>query len=106
VGWITNVPGTPLVMYFCALGMDKQEFVRAVAFSFVVYKAVQLGAVAYYGLLSGPLVLLSLALTAVALGGFALGLAVQDRLDQTTFNRAVLIFLGALGLWLTLRAAW
>ena len=106
IGGITNVPGTPLVMYFFALGMDKREFVRAVAFSFVVYKLVQLGAVAYYGLLSGPIVVASLVLTVVALGGFALGLAVQDRLDQTTFNRAVLTFLGGLGLWLTLRAAW
>ena len=106
IGGITNVPGTPLVMYFFALGMDKREFVRAVAFSFVVYKLVQLGAVAYYGLLSGPIVVASLVLTVVALGGFALGLAVQDRLDQTTLNRAVLTFLGGLGLWLTLRAAW
>jgi hypothetical protein len=106
IGGITNVPGTPLVMYFFALGMDKPDFVRAVAFSFVVYKLVQLGAVGSHGLLSGPIVLASLVLTAVALGGFALGLAVQDRLEQAAFNRAVLAFLGGLGLWLTLRAAW
>lgn len=106
VGGITNVPGTPLVMYFFALGMDKPDFVRSVALSFVVYKLVQLGAVGYYGLLTGTIVSVSLALTVVALAGFALGLVVQDRLDQATFNRAVLTFLGALGLWLTLRAAW
>jgi len=103
LGGVTNVPGTPLVMWFFALGMDKPDFVRSVAVSFVVYKLVQLGAVAYYGLLSAEVLWMSVALTAVALAGFALGLVVQDRLDQRTFNRAVLIFLGALGLWLALR---
>jgi uncharacterized protein len=106
VGGVTNVPGTPLVMWFFALGMDKPDFVRSVALSFVVYKTVQLGAVAYYGLLTGTVVRVSVVLTAVALAGFALGLAVQDRLDQRTFNRAVLTFLGALGLWLVLRTLW
>lgn len=106
IGGVTNVPGTPLVMWFFALGMDKPDFVRSVALSFVVYKLVQLGAVGYYGLLSGTVVWMSLAFTVVALAGFRMGLAVQDRLDQPTFNRAVLAFLGALGLWLTLRALW
>jgi hypothetical protein len=106
VGGVTNVPGTPLVMWFFALGMDKPDFVRSVALSFVVYKVVQLGAVAYYGLLSATVLWMSVVLTAVALAGFALGLAVQDRLDQRTFNRAILTFLGALGLWLTLRTLW
>jgi uncharacterized membrane protein YfcA len=100
VGGITNVPGTPLVMYFHALGLAKHDFVSSVAFTFIVYKVVQLGAVTYYGLLSSALVGTSLVLTAVALGGFTLGLLVQDRLEQRAFNRAVLVFLGLLGLWL------
>lgn len=104
IGGVTNVPGTPLVLYFYALDLDKYAFVRSVALSFVVYKLVQLGAVAYYGLLSWALVAVSLALTALALAGFFLGLAVQDRLEQRTFNRAVLVFLAGLGLWLCLRA--
>jgi uncharacterized membrane protein YfcA len=104
VGGITNVPGTPLVMYFYALGLPKHEFVRSVAVTFIVYKVVQLGSVTWYGLMTGWLFAVSVGLTAVALAGFALGLAVQDRLGQRAFNRAVLTFLGALGFWLTLRA--
>jgi uncharacterized protein len=104
VGGVTNVSGTPLAVYFYALGMDKREFVRAVAFSFLVYKLVQLGAVAYYGLLTWSLLVLSLVLTVVALAGFAGGLLVQDRLEQRTFNRLVLVFVAGLGLWLVLRA--
>jgi uncharacterized membrane protein YfcA len=106
VGGITNVPGTPLAMYYYALGMDKREFVRSVAVSFLAYKVVQLGAVAWYGFLTWRLLALSAGLTVVALAGFAIGLAVQDRLEQRAFNRAVLAFLAALGLWLAIRAWW
>ena len=106
VGGITNVPGTPLVMYFQALGMAKHEFVSSVSFTFVVYKIVQLGAVVHYGLLPWSLVGVSALLTAVALAGFAIGLKVQDRLEPRTFNRAVLGFLATLGGWLVVRSVW
>lgn len=103
-GGLTNVPGTPLVLYFYALGMDKAEFVRSVAVTFLLYKLMQLGALVWFGLFDWPLFLASAGLTVVALGGFALGLRVQDRLEQAAFNRAVLVFLAALGLWLVVRA--
>lgn len=104
VGGLTNVPGTPLVMYFYALGLAKPEFVRAVAVTFVLYKLFQLGAVTWYGLMSWPLLGLSALLTVVALAGFRGGLAIQDRLDQRTFNRVVLGYLGVLGAGLIVRA--
>jgi hypothetical protein len=103
IGGITNAPGTPLALYFYALGLAKREFVGAVAFSFVLYKLVQLGAVTWYGLMSFALLGWSLLLTVVALGGFALGLRVQDRLQPVAFNRAVLAFLAVLGVWLVVR---
>jgi uncharacterized membrane protein YfcA len=104
IGGVTNVPGTPLVIYFYALGLGKHDFVRAVAVTFVLYKLVQLGAVAWYGLLTWPLLGLSLGLAVAALIGFRVGLAIQDRLDQGTFNKAVLGFLGLLGAGLIVRA--
>jgi hypothetical protein len=104
IGGLTNVPGTPLVIYFYALGLAKHDFVRAVAVTFVLYKLVQLGAVTWYGLLTWPLLGLSALLTLVALAGFRFGLAVQDRLDQRAFNRLVLGFLGLLGAGLIVRA--
>jgi len=104
MGGITNTPGTPLVIYFYALGMTKHDFVAAIAFTFIVYKVVQLGAVIGYGLLTWPLVGASLVLIAVALLGFRLGLLVQDRLEQRAFNRAVLLFLAVLGAWLIYRS--
>jgi uncharacterized protein len=104
IGGVTNVHGTPLVMYFVALGLAKHDFLAAVSFTFVVYKLVQLGAVTYFGLMSGSLWMWSAVLTVVALAGFALGLRVQDRLDPRTFRRATLGFLAVLGTWLLVRS--
>jgi uncharacterized protein len=103
IGGITNVPGTPLVLYFYALGLTKQEFVSAVAYTFVIYKVVQLGAVIGYGLMSATVLGWSALLTLAALAGFALGLRLQDRLAPPVFNRVVLGFLAVLGLWLVAR---
>jgi uncharacterized membrane protein YfcA len=104
VGGITNVPGTPLVIYFYALGMAKQEFVRAVSVSFFLYKVVQLAALIWYGAFTLDLVVPTLGITAVAVGAFVLGVKLQDRMEQRVFNRVVLVYLGALGLWLVVRA--
>jgi uncharacterized membrane protein YfcA len=46
----------------------------------------------------------TLGLTAASLAGFWLGVRLQDRLDQRAFNRAVLVFLAILGVWLVARA--
>lgn len=104
LGGVTNIPGLPLVLYFYALGMSKDEFIRSIAFSFLVYKTAQFGSVIYFGLLTWPLFGLSVQLTAGGLGAFWFGLRTQDRVDQVTFNRVVLGFLGLLGVWLVIRA--
>src|SRR5262249_51829679 len=104
VGGLTNTPGTVLVILFYALGFPKHDFVRSIALSFVALKVVQLAAVSHFGLMTLRLFGVSLGLTAVALSGFWVGLQVQDRLDQRRFNRAVLLFLGATGLWLVIRS--
>ncbi|MFQ5828503.1 MAG: TSUP family transporter [Candidatus Methylomirabilia bacterium] len=104
LGGITNVPGTPLLLYFYALGMDKVEFVRSIAFSFLIYKAAQLVAITQARLVTPRLFALSVLTTGVGLGAFWLGLRVQDRVAQETFNRAVLLFLAMLGALLVVRA--
>jgi len=104
VGGLTNTPGTALVIFFYALGFPKHEFVRSIALSFVAMKLTQLAAVTHYGLLSWRLFEISIGLTAVALIGFWVGLQVQDRLDQSRFNRAVLVFLAIVGVWLIVRS--
>jgi uncharacterized membrane protein YfcA len=104
LGGVANIPGLPLVIYFYSLRMPKAEFVQSVAVVFVCYKLIQLAAVTWHGLMTWPLVGGSLGLTAVGLGAFRLGLAVQDRLAPAAFNRLVLAFLALLGLGLVGRA--
>ena len=104
LGGVTNVPGTLLVVYFHALGMGKQEFVRSVALCFMSYKLIQLVTVASYGLLTWPLLGGSIALTVVGLGAFWLGLRVQDALPERVFNRSILTFLTLLGVSLLARS--
>lgn len=103
VGGVTNSPGTLVIIYFYSLRLAKAEFVSSVAFSFIVYKLVQLGSVAWFGLLTWPVLGASVALTLAGLGGFALGLRVQDRLEERAFHRVVLAFLALLGAWLVIR---
>ena len=105
IGGVTNSPATALVLYFHGIGLAKHDFISSIAFTFFFYKLVQLGAVTWYGLLPWSLLGVSVALTAVALAGFAVGLWVQDRLDQRSFNGAVLFFLAVLGGWLLFRGA-
>jgi hypothetical protein len=104
MGGITNAPGTPIALYLVALGMEKKEFIRSIAFTFLVVKGVQLVTLVWYGLLGWRLALASLGLAAVGLAGFAVGVKLQDRLDQRSFNRAVLVFLAVLGAWLVAKA--
>jgi uncharacterized membrane protein YfcA len=100
LGGLTNVPGTPMVLYFVALGLDKYDFVRAVAVTFIVVKVVQLVAVAWYGLFDAWLLVVSLGFTIVALAGFAVGARLQDWIPARTFHWAVLGFLVLIGAWL------
>src|ERR1700730_10800972 len=104
IGGVTNSPATALVLYFQGIGLAKHDFISAISFTFVFYKLVQLGAVTWYGLLPWSLLWASVALTVAALAGFAVGLRVQDRLDQRSFNGAVLVFLAVLGAWLLFRS--
>lgn len=106
LGGITNVPGTPLALYFHALGLPKVEFVRAVALTFLALKVTQFGAVWQVGLMDGRLLRLSLGATAVGLVAFRAGLWAQDRVPAAVFSRAVLVFLGVLGVAMLARAIW
>jgi uncharacterized membrane protein YfcA len=65
---------------------------------------VQLVTLVWYGLLTWHLAAVSIGLGVTGLGGFWLGLKLQDRLDQRSFGRVVLVFLAVLGVWLVARA--
>ena len=82
----------------------KAEFVRALSATFLVFKVTQLGAVWQVGLIDRRLLWPSLAAIVVSLVGFGVGLAVQDRVPQGTFNRAVLLLLTVVAVAMLFRA--
>jgi uncharacterized membrane protein YfcA len=104
IGGVTNVPGLPLVLYFYALGMQKAEFVRSVAMTFMIMKGAQFVAAIHFGLMDGRIFGLSVVATILALGTFWLGLKAQDRVDQAAFNKVVLGLLAVIGSWMLIRA--
>jgi uncharacterized protein len=106
LGGLTNVPGALIPLYYQALGLAKGDFVRAVALTLLVLKIAQLGAVWQVGLMEPRLLGLSVGATVIALATFRLGLWAQDRVPVAAFNRAVLLFLGAVSIVMLLRAAW
>ena len=104
LGGVTNVPALLLVLYFYALRLDKAEFVRSLCLAFLILKGTQLVAVIQFGLINAHIFGLSVLATFFVLGTFWLGLKAQDRVDQQTFNRAVLALLAAIGVWMIIRA--
>jgi uncharacterized membrane protein YfcA len=104
LGGITNAPSVALTPYYYALGLPKAEFVRAISATFLVFKLAQLGAVWQVGLIDRRILLPWLAATLVSLGAFRLGLSVQDRVPQATFNRAVLLLLTVTAIAMLARA--
>lgn len=101
---MTNVLGPLVALYFYGLKMEKQEFVKSVATTFMVAKVSQLFAVSTWGLLTPSTLLLSLLVTVLSLMGFYLGLKSQDRVNQKTFNRVLLSLLFVIGVTLMVRA--
>ncbi len=98
VGGISGIWGPPTVVYLTARETPKQEHVRVQG---VVYAA---GAVMlalahlHSGILNAGSARFSFVLVIPALAGLVLGFAIQDRLDQTRFRRAMLMVLAVAGL--------
>lgn len=92
-GGLAGVWGPPTVLYLTAIDAAKA---RAIAMQGVVYGA---GAVVLLlshlrsGLLNGDTIPLSLAMVPPMVAGLWVGQAVQDRLDQRLFRRAMLVVL-------------
>ena len=101
---MTNAAGPALAIYLYSLKLQKVEFIKSIATIFIVTKVSQLAAVSTWNLFTHANLLLSLEVTLLVLLGFYVGLKTQDRVNQGTFNRGILIFLFVLGVTLVLRA--
>lgn len=101
---LTNTMGPVMALYLHGLRLDKADFVKAISTAFIMAKFWQVIAISTWGLFTVEALKLSLFVTAFILASFYLGLRVQDRVRQQTFNRAVLVLLIFTGLMLVYRA--
>lgn len=103
-GGISGIWGPPLLVYLLSTGATKEETVRAQGVIFLLGALVLLAAHLQTGLLSGPLLTFSALLVLPAMAGQALGLRLQDRLDQQRFRRWTQVLLVLTGLNLVRQA--
>jgi uncharacterized membrane protein YfcA len=101
---IANVSGPPTAIYLMSLGLDKREFVKAMASIFLMMKVSQMAAITQGGILSGSVLLASAGLTLLSLVGFWGGLKLQDRIPQRGFNRFVQLLLSCMACYFAYRA--
>lgn len=101
---MTNAAGPSLAIYLYSLKLRKHDFIKSIATIFVVTKLSQLAAVSTWNLLNWQTLVLSFEVTLLVLLGFYAGLKMQDRVNQQTFNRGLLVLLFAIGVILTGRA--
>ena len=101
---MTNAAGPTHAIYLYSLKLPKIEFIKSIATIFIVTKLSQLAAVSTWNLFDRATLELSLGVTLFVLAGFYLGLKTQDRVDQETFNRALLALLFVIGVVLIWRA--
>lgn len=101
-GGVSGVWGPPLIVYLLSIGADKVETVRVQGVVFFLGAVVLLGAHLQTGLMDGLNLWFSAFLVAPALIGQALGVRLQDRLDQVRFRRwtqALLVLTGLNLIW-------
>lgn len=86
-GGISGVWGPPLLVYLLSVNAPKDEAVRVQGVIFLLGAVTLTAAHLTTGILGGANLVFSALLVLPAMAGQALGLAVQNRLDQTRFRR-------------------
>ncbi|QIK41705.1 sulfite exporter TauE/SafE family protein [Pontivivens nitratireducens] len=97
-GGLAAVTGPPVVLYLLAREVPKVEMVRVQGVIFLLGLLVVISVHGSTGVLNATTLPLSVMLIAPAFGGMAVGLLVQDRLEQETFRKVTLLVLIVAGL--------
>jgi uncharacterized membrane protein YfcA len=101
---MTNAAGPALAIYLYSLKLEKKDFIKSISAIFIVTKLSQLVAVSTWDLFNWFTLSLSLQVTLFVLLGFYCGLKTQDRVNQHTFNRGLLVLLFVIGVTLLIRS--
>jgi uncharacterized membrane protein YfcA len=101
---VSNTLSPIMAIYLLSLQLAKFDFVKSIALVFFSFKVAQTVAVWKWNLFTPARLWLSAAATVFAFAGFGIGLRVQDRINQRTFGRVVLVLLTVIGLLLLAKA--
>jgi uncharacterized membrane protein YfcA len=101
---LTNAAGPTLAIYLYSLKLDKRTFVKSIATIFVTTKLSQLVAISTWNLFNRDTISLSVQVLLFTLAGFYVGIKAQDRVNQKTFNRGLVVLLAAIGVTLLIRS--
>lgn len=97
---MSNAMGPPMAVYLHSLDLKKTDFVKAICAVFIMAKFWQVVAISTWGMFTFEALKISLLVTVFIMASFYLGLKTQDRVDQRTFNRAILVLLSGVGVTL------
>lgn len=98
LGGLAAIWGPAIVLFLVALGVEKTLQVRAQGLSFMAGSLVLVAAHLESGILNAETLPLSAIVCIPAAIGMALGLGLQDRLEQATFRKITLVVLCLAGL--------
>lgn len=101
---MTNAASPVLAVYLYSLRLSKSEFITTIATIFIVTKISQIIAVSTWNLFTPATLRLSLEVTVLVLLGFYAGLKIQDRVNQKSFNRGLLVLLFIIGVALIVQS--
>lgn len=104
MGGLTAIWAPPMVIYFIARRVDKDEFVRASGL--LIFLGSLPLCIGYWqqGLLSGPNALISLAMIVPTIAGFSIGEILRRKLNDERFRTLVLLVFLVMGLNLIRKA--
>ncbi len=101
---VTNAAGPTLAIYLYNLKLEKRAFVKTIGTTFVITKLTQLVAISTWNFFNWYTIRLSILVLLFTLAGFYAGIKAQDRVNQKTFNRGLMVLLSLIGVILILRA--
>lgn len=98
LGASTSMGGPPLALFLANQGYAKENFRSTLVFYFLLTNLLAVGVFTYTGVLTGKILIESLALFPIMLTGTLVGIGLARWSSEETFRRYVLILVGGMGL--------
>ncbi|MDA0349155.1 MAG: sulfite exporter TauE/SafE family protein [Verrucomicrobia bacterium] len=104
MGGFTAIWSPPIAAYLIARNTDKDEFVRATGFLFLIGSIPLSVGFWQNGLMTGPVAMVSAGMIIPTIAGFSIGEIIRRKLNPDRFKKLVLIFFLLIGLNLIRKA--